>query len=138
LRRQAVPEKFRIAGINFDESRSPRPNRGTLTSDGNVSGIGSALIDGTATMEFGPKRQRFLEPSSWLAANIIVGNIELCIISTVVKAGFRSGVPASLYDVRSRTTSGAMKWAGGIGRHEATDFSLAERRANSVPSAPDQ
>jgi hypothetical protein len=32
---------------------SRRPNRGTPTIDGNVSGNGSALIDGTATIELG-------------------------------------------------------------------------------------
>jgi hypothetical protein len=34
-------------------NRSRRPNRGTPTIDGNVSGNGSALIDGTATIELG-------------------------------------------------------------------------------------
>jgi hypothetical protein len=53
LRRQAAPGKFRITSLNFDWGRSPQPDRGTLTIDGNVSGSGSALIDDTASMEFG-------------------------------------------------------------------------------------
>jgi hypothetical protein len=66
----------------------PQLNCGTVTSDGNVTGSGSALIDGAATMEFGPRRQGFLEPSCWLVPNIIADKLELRIISTIVNAGF--------------------------------------------------